>query len=151
MNRELLQAASFMNQYPLLSGIVPRARVVIIFIVLVRFRCNTDLLMNKTVSYRFKEAFRSNALGLTQTYEIFKLFEEGRLSVDEDERSGRHSTGTTAENVAKVREAIPEDQRRMIYDVRDFVELLYGTCLRIASRAQHATHCDGMCGQASEQ
>jgi hypothetical protein len=50
-------------------------------------------------------------------------------SVDEDERSGRPSTGTTTENVAEVREAILEDRRRTIH----IVKLSYGTCQRILS------------------
>jgi len=57
-----------------------------------------------------KEAFGDNALGRTQTNEWFKCFKNGRMSVD-DEHSGRPSTGTMARNLAKVREAILEDQR----------------------------------------
>jgi hypothetical protein len=64
-----------------------------------------------------KEAFADNALGLNQTYEWFRHLKNGRMSVDDDERSGRPSTGTTTENVAKVQEAILEDRKRMIYDV----------------------------------
>jgi len=50
----------------------------------------------------FTEAFGDNALGQTQTYEWFKRFKNGWMSVDDEERSGRISTGTTTENVAKV-------------------------------------------------
>jgi hypothetical protein len=53
-----------------------------------------------------KEAFGDNALGLTQTYEWFKRFKNGWMSVDDDKRSGRPSSRTTIKNVAKVREAI---------------------------------------------
>jgi hypothetical protein len=49
-----------------------------------------------------KEAFGDNSLGLTKTYEWFKRFKNGRMSVGDDERSGRPSTGTTTENVAEV-------------------------------------------------
>jgi hypothetical protein len=56
-----------------------------------------------------KKVFGDNAVGLTQTYEWFKCFKNGWTSVDNDERSGRPSTGTTTKNVAKVREAILED------------------------------------------
>jgi len=49
-----------------------------------------------------KEAFGDNALEQTQNYEWFKGFKNGRISVDDEERSGRPSTGTTTENVAKV-------------------------------------------------
>jgi hypothetical protein len=78
-----------------------------------------------------KETFGDNALGLTQTYVWFKRFKNGRMSVDDDERSGRPSTGTTTENMAKAREAILGDRRRKIQGVCDIVKLSYGTCQRI--------------------
>jgi hypothetical protein len=51
---------------------------------------------------KFKEAFGDNALGQTQTYEWFKRLKNGRISLDDEERSWRPSTGTTTENVAKI-------------------------------------------------
>ena len=60
-----------------------------------------------------KKAFGDDALGQTQTYDWFNRFKNGRTSVDDDERSGRPSTGTTPEDVAKVREVIREDRRRL--------------------------------------
>jgi len=63
-----------------------------------------------------KAAFGDIALGLTLTYEWFKRFKNGRMSVDDNERSGRPSIGTTTENVVEVREAILEDRRRTIHD-----------------------------------
>jgi hypothetical protein len=80
-----------------------------------------------------KQAFGDDALGQTQTYDWFNRFKNGRTSIDDDERSGRPSTGTTPENVAKVREVIREDRRRMIQDVCNILVLLYGTCQRILS------------------
>jgi hypothetical protein len=80
-----------------------------------------------------KEAFGDNALGLTHTCGWFKRFRNGRMSVDDDQRSGRPSTGTTTKNVPKVREAILEDRRRTIHDVCDIVKLSHGTCQRILS------------------
>jgi hypothetical protein len=52
------------------------------------------------------------------------------MSADNDEHSGRPSTGTTTENVAKVWQAILGDQRRIIHDARDIIKLSYGTCQR---------------------
>jgi hypothetical protein len=80
-----------------------------------------------------KEAFGDNSLGQIQTYEWCKRLKNGRMSVDDDEHSGRPSTGTTTENVAKVRQAILEDRRRTIHDVCDIVKLSCGTCQRILS------------------
>jgi hypothetical protein len=75
-----------------------------------------------------KEAFDDNALGQTQTYEWFKPFKNGRISVDNEDRFGRPSTVTTTENVTKVREAFLEDRRRTTHDVCNIVGLSYGTC-----------------------
>jgi hypothetical protein len=87
-----------------------------------------------------KEAFGDNALGLTQTYEWFKSFKNGRMSVDDAECSGRPSTGTSTENVAEVREAILEDRTRMIHNVCNIVKLSYGTCQRILSSEFNMWH-----------
>jgi hypothetical protein len=43
------------------------------------------------------------------------------MSVDDEERSGRPSTGTTTENVAKMREALLEERRTTIHNVCDII------------------------------
>jgi histone-lysine N-methyltransferase SETMAR len=67
----------------------------------------------------------------SKTFLWYKRFKDGRTSVDDDERSGRPSTGTTPENIAKVREAILADRRQTIHDVCEMVGLSYGTVQRI--------------------
>jgi hypothetical protein len=89
--------------------------------------CKTTAETHKMV----KEVFGDNSVGLTQTYEWFKHFKKERKSVDDDERSGRPSTGTTTENMAEMREAVLEDRMRTIHDVCDIVKLSYGTCQQI--------------------
>jgi hypothetical protein len=49
------------------------------------------------------------------------------MSVD-DKRSGWPSNRTTTENLAKVREAILEEQRQMIHNICNTVRLSYGMC-----------------------
>jgi histone-lysine N-methyltransferase SETMAR len=68
-----------------------------------------------------KEAFGDNAMSQSKTFLWYKRFKDGRTSVDDDERSGRPSTSTTSENIAKVREAILADRRRTIHDVCEIV------------------------------
>jgi histone-lysine N-methyltransferase SETMAR len=58
-----------------------------------------------------KEAFGDNAMSQRKTFLWYKRFKDGRTSVDDDERSGRPSTSTSPENIAKVREAILTDSR----------------------------------------
>jgi hypothetical protein len=49
------------------------------------------------------EAFGENAMSQSKTFLWCKRFKDGRTSVEDDERSGRSSTSTTPENIAKVR------------------------------------------------
>jgi len=52
------------------------------------------------------------------------------MSVDDDERSGRPSTSTTPENIAKVRKAILADRRQTIHNVCEIVGRSYRTIQR---------------------
>jgi len=51
-----------------------------------------------------QEAFGDNAMSQSKTLLWYKRFKDGRKSLDDDERSGRISTSTTPENIAKVRD-----------------------------------------------
>ena len=48
-----------------------------------------------------KEAFGEQALSQAGTFEWFKHFKDGRESVEDDKHSGRPSTCTTPEMIAK--------------------------------------------------
>jgi len=78
-----------------------------------------------------QEAFGDNAMSRSKTFLWSKRFKDGRTSVDDDERSGRPSTNTTPENIAKVREAILADRRQTIHDVCEIAGLSYGTVQNI--------------------
>jgi len=78
-----------------------------------------------------KEAFGELALSQARTFEWFKRFKDGQESVEDDKHSGRPSTCTTSEIIAKVREVILEDRRQTIHDVCNCVGLSYGSCQRI--------------------
>ncbi|PNF25394.1 hypothetical protein B7P43_G09783 [Cryptotermes secundus] len=80
-----------------------------------------------------KQAFGDNILGQTQTYDCYKPFNNGRISTDDDDCSGRPSTGTTAENVAKVRDLILQERLLTIQDLCSILGLSYGACQRILS------------------
>ncbi|PNF27477.1 hypothetical protein B7P43_G08983 [Cryptotermes secundus] len=74
-----------------------------------------------------KEAFGENSVGQTQTYDWCKRFKNGRTSTVDDDRSGRPSTDTTSENVAKVRDLIVQDRRLTIQDLCNTLGLSYST------------------------
>ena len=84
--------------------------------------------LNKTAAethQMLKEAFGEQALSQARTFEWFKRFKDGRESVEDDKYSGRPSTCTTPEMIAKVREVILEDRRQTIHDVYNRVGLSY--------------------------
>lgn len=88
----------------------------------------------KETQEMLKEAFGDDAMGKSQTYEWFRRFKEGRTSVEDDERSGRPSSGRNDENIARVREKILEDRRQTISDLCEALDLSFGTCQRILTK-----------------
>jgi len=87
-----------------------------------------------------QEAFGVNAMSQSKTFLWYKRFKDGRRSVDDDEGSGRPSTSTTPENIAKVREAILANRREIIHDVYEIVGLSYGTIKRILAESLNMGH-----------
>jgi transposase len=69
-----------------------------------------------------KIAFGEEAMCRTQTYEWWKRFKEGRISVD-DPRSGRPSTSKTDDNVAEVPEVIRSNRRFTVREVAEEVSI----------------------------
>jgi len=61
-----------------------------------------------------KAALGGQALSQARKSEWFKRFKDGRESVEDRKHSGRPSTCTTPEMIAKVREVILEDRRQML-------------------------------------
>jgi len=53
-------------------------------------------------------------------------FKTGRTSVDDDERTGRTTSCTTPETVARIQELIRQDRRLAIRDIAEEVEVGYG-------------------------
>ena len=99
-----------------------------------------------------QEAFGDNPMSQSKTFLWYKRFKDGRTSVDDDERSGRASTNTTPENIAKVRQAILADRWQTIYDVCEIVELSYGTVQRIfGGQFENETHFCEICAKTAER
>jgi hypothetical protein len=86
--------------------------------------------LQKTVAETHRmlqKAFGDNAMSQSKTFLQYKRFKDGWTSVDDNEHSGRPSTSTTPENIAKVHEAILADCRQTIHNVCEMVEMSYGT------------------------
>jgi hypothetical protein len=52
-------------------------------------------------------------------------------SVDDDEHTGRLTSSTTPENVARIQELVRQDRRRIIHNIAEEVGIGYGTCPRV--------------------
>jgi ABC-type multidrug transport system ATPase subunit len=78
-----------------------------------------------------KEVFGEQASNQARTFEWFKRFKDGWESVEDHKHSGRLSTCTTLEMIAKVREVILEDRRQTIHNVCNRVGLSYESCQHI--------------------
>jgi hypothetical protein len=63
------------------------------------------------------EAFGEYSLSRTAVFERHSRFKAGRVSVEDDECSGRPGTSKTTENVETVRELIHEDRHRTIHEL----------------------------------
>jgi hypothetical protein len=72
------------------------------------------------------EAFGVHSLSWTMVFEWHSCFKAGRVSVEDDERSGRPNTSKTTENVGNFQELIHKDRRRTIYMLPDTVEISNG-------------------------
>jgi hypothetical protein len=63
----------------------------------------------------------------SKTFLWYKCFKDGQTSVADDEHTGRPSTSTTPENIAKVREAILADRRQTTHNFCEIEGLSYRT------------------------
>jgi hypothetical protein len=58
-------------------------------------------------------------------------FKTSRTPVDDDECTGRHTSCTTPETVARIQELLHQDRRRTIHDIAEEVGIGYGACQRV--------------------
>jgi len=75
-----------------------------------------------------QQGFGDQSLSRTQVFQWHARFKTGRTSVDDDEHTGRPTSCTTPETVARIQELIRQDRHRTIRDIAEEVEVGYGTC-----------------------
>jgi len=78
-----------------------------------------------------QQGFGDQSLSRTQVFQWHAQFKTGRTSVDDDEHTGRPTSCTTPETVARIQELIRQDRRRTICDIAEEVEVGYGTCQQV--------------------
>jgi hypothetical protein len=69
--------------------------------VCIKFCVKLDKSATETLEM-LREAFGDHFLSRTAVFERHSRFKAGRVSVEDDERSGRPSTGKTTDNVEKI-------------------------------------------------
>jgi hypothetical protein len=65
------------------------------------------------------EAFGEHSLSQTAVFEWYSRFKASRVSVEDDEPSGRPGTSKTTGNVEKIRQLIHKDHCRTIHELAD--------------------------------
>jgi hypothetical protein len=90
------------------------------------------------------EAFGEHSLSWTAVFEWHSRFKAGRVSAEDDERSGRPSTSKTTENVEKIRELINENSRRTIRELADTAGISCGVSQEILRENLTVRHCSSI-------
>jgi len=78
-----------------------------------------------------QQGFGDQSLSRTQVFQWHTRFKTGRTSVDDDEHTGRTTSCTTPETVARIQQLIHQDRSRSIRDIVKEVGVGYGTCQRV--------------------
>ena len=73
-----------------------------------------------------QQGFGDQSLSRSQVFKWHARFKTGRTSVDDDEHTGRPTSCTTPETVARIQELIRQDRHRTIRDIAEEVELVMG-------------------------
>ncbi|XP_026811241.1 protein GVQW3-like [Rhopalosiphum maidis] len=80
-----------------------------------------------------KLAFGDVSLSRCVTFDWFKRFKKGRISIEDDHRPGRPSSSKTNDTIDLVRNKIRNDRRLTVREVANEVGILIGTCHSILS------------------
>jgi len=87
-----------------------------------------------------QQGFEDQSLSRTQVFQWHTRFKTGHTSVDDDEHTGRPTSCTTPETVARIQQLIRLDQRRTICDIAEEVGVGYGTCQRVLTEELGMDH-----------
>jgi len=78
-----------------------------------------------------QQAFGDQSLSRVQVFQWHAQFTTGYTSVDDDKHTGRPTSCTTPETVARIQELVHQDRRRTIHDIAERVGFGYGTCQQV--------------------
>jgi len=95
-----------------------------------------------------QHGFGDQSLSHTQVFQWHARFKTGRTSVDDDEHTGKPTSCTTHDTVARIQELIRQDRRRTIRDIAEEVEVwLWDMPTGSDGRIGHAPCCSQICAQ----
>lgn len=98
----------------------------------IKFCVRNEISAVKTLEM-LQKAFGEGALSRTRVYEWYKLFKDGRESVEDEPRSGRPSTSTDELHVNKVKELVLQNRRLTVRDLCELVGISEGSVKTILS------------------
>ena len=78
-----------------------------------------------------QQVIGDQSLSRTQVFQWHTRFKTGRTSVNDDEHTGRPTSCTTPETVARIQELIYQDRRRSIRDIAELWGMSTGSDGRI--------------------
>jgi hypothetical protein len=81
-----------------------------------------------------QQAFVETALSRSKTFERYFRFKNGRMSIDDDQHTGRPSTALVNETVDRVNAVIRGNRRLTIRETTDELNLSFGTCQAILTQ-----------------
>jgi len=94
--------------------------------VCIKFCANLGKSATETLKM-IQQGFGDQSLSRTVVFQWHAQFKTSRTSVD-NEHTGRPTSCTTPETVARIQELIRQDRRWTICDIAEEVEVGYGTC-----------------------
>jgi len=98
--------------------------------VCIKFCANLGKSATETLE-TIQQGFGDQSLSGTHVFQWHTRFKTGRTSVDDDEHTGRPTSCTTPETVARIQELIRQYRRRTIRDIAEEVEVGYGAYQRV--------------------
>jgi hypothetical protein len=111
--------------------------------VCIKFRTKLSKSTTETLEI-LRKVFGEYSLCWTAVFQWHSRFKAGRMSIEDDECSGRPSTSKTTENVEKIRELI-HDRRRTIHELADTAGVSYGVFQEILRKFEDVPPCREVC------
>ena len=97
--------------------------------VYIKFCANLGKSATETLKM-IQQGFRYQSLNHAQVFQWHAQFKTGHTFVDDDEHTGRPTSCTTPETVARIQE-LRQDRCQTIRDIAEEVEVGYETCQRV--------------------